>query len=441
MAGAGGVTMRNGADVIVIGAGVIGAATTFEMARRGRSVVCVDAGSAVGAGSTSSSSAIIRFHYSTWDGVLTAWESAAIWDRFGDYLGIAGDVPVAKFIQTGCLVLDTPNSNRDAVLSLLARVGVPYEEWTAHDLRRRLPLLDIGDYWPPRRVDDADFTADAHGELGGYYTPNAGFIDDPMLAADNFMTAARCHGATLRLNTRVCEIRERRGRVVGVTLASGERIDSDVVVNVAGPASSVINRMAGVADEMRIGHRPLRQEVSVAKSPAGFSLGDGGTIVTDMNLGTYFRPHCAGTLLVGGTEPECDALQWVEDPWDANQLPTVDGFETNMWRAARRLPSLGIPNRPVGLAALYDASDDWVPIYDGSSVEGFYMACGTSGNQFKNAPLAGLFIAELIEAAERGVEHDIDPVEVVGPRTGLPINLASFSRLREKTPTSGTVMG
>ncbi len=435
------MTVGEGADVIVIGAGVIGAATTFELARRGRSVMCVDAGSAVGAGSTSSSSAIIRFHYSTWDGVLTAWESAAIWHCFGEYLGIADDVPVAKFVPTGCLVLDTPNSTRDTVLPLLAAVGVPYEEWTADDLRRRLPMLDAGDYWPPRRVDDPDFAVDAHGELGGYYTPSAGFVDDPMLAAQNCMTAAQRHGARLRLNSRVREIRQRHGRVVGVTLASGERIESDVVVNVAGPASSVVNGMAGVADQMRIGHRPLRQEVSVAQSPLGFGLDDGGTIVTDMNLGTYFRPHCAGTLLVGGTEPECDELQWVENPWDYNELPTVDGFETNVWRAARRLPSLGIPNRPVGLAALYDVSDDWVPIYDCSGLDGFYMACATSGNQFKNAPLAGVFIAELIEAAERGVKHDIDPVHLVGRRTGLTINLASFSRLRSRTPTSGTVMG
>ncbi len=59
-----------------------------------------------------------------------------------------------------------------------------------------------------------------------------------------------------------------------------------------------------------------------------------------------------------------------------------------MLRLAKRLPSFGIPHRTVGLAALYDASDDWQPIYDRSCVDGWYMACGTSGNQFKNAPMA-----------------------------------------------------
>ena len=71
--------MRDSADAIVIGAGVIGAAVALELARSGRDVVCVDKGPAPGAGSTSASSSIIRFSYSTIDAVLTAWESAACW--------------------------------------------------------------------------------------------------------------------------------------------------------------------------------------------------------------------------------------------------------------------------------------------------------------------------------------------------------------------------
>ena len=45
-----------------------------------------------------------------------------------------------------------------------------------------------------------------------------------------------------------------------------------------------------------------------------------------------------------------------------------------------------------GVVALYDVSDDWIPIYDKSSLPGFYMAVGTSGNQFKNAPVAGMMM-------------------------------------------------
>ena len=69
------------------------------------------------------------------------------------------------------------------------------------------------------------------------------------------------------------------------------------------------------------------------------------------------------------------------------------------------------------------------------------MACGTSGNQFKNAPLAGMFIRLLIEAAEAGHNHDETPIKYVGTRSGRAINIGAFSRLREIQITSGTVMG
>ena len=112
-----------------------------------------------------------------------------------------------------------------------------------------------------------------------------------------------------------------------------------------------------------------------------------------------------------------------------------------MMRLARRVPEFGVPHRPVGLAALYDVADDWVPIYDKSDLPGFFMACGTSGNQFKNAPIVGQFMRDIIDAEHTGSDHDEQPVQFPGQRTGRSINLGSFSRRREKSETSGTVMG
>jgi glycine/D-amino acid oxidase-like deaminating enzyme len=192
---------------------------------------------------------------------------------------------------------------------------------------------------------------------------------------------------------------------------------------------------------MRIRHRPLRQEVFAVPSPVDFQADGTATTVADLDIGQYFRPHLGGTLIVGSTEPACDPLEWVDDPDDFREHPSVEGWETAMLRLGRRLPTLGVPSRPVGLAALYDASDDWVPIYDRSSLRGFFMACGTSGNQFKNAPLVGQFLRALVDAEASGIDHDATPVRFRGPATGRDINIGAFSRLRDLTPTSGTVMG
>lgn len=112
-----------------------------------------------------------------------------------------------------------------------------------------------------------------------------------------------------------------------------------------------------------------------------------------------------------------------------------------MMRLARRVPEFGVPHRPTGLAALYDVADDWVPIYDRSDLPGYFMACATSGNQFKNAPLAGQLMRAIIDAEAEGRNHDEEPVEFIGRRTGRAIRLAAFSRLRSQAVTSGTVMG
>ena len=119
-------------------------------------------------------------------------------------------------------------------------------------------------------------------------------------------------------------------RVAGVALADGTAIRSGVVVNAAGPHSSSINELAGVTDDMRIAHRSLRQEVFAVPAPLAMTLERGTPIVIDLDLGQYFRPQPGGTLLVGGTEPACDPLKWIDDPDHFDEHPTVEKFETTM---------------------------------------------------------------------------------------------------------------
>ena len=67
-------TAARTSDAIIIGAGVIGAATAFEMAKNGWKTLSVDRNTQAGHGSTAGSCAIIRMHYSTLDGTAFAWE-------------------------------------------------------------------------------------------------------------------------------------------------------------------------------------------------------------------------------------------------------------------------------------------------------------------------------------------------------------------------------
>ena len=85
-----------------------------------------------------------------------------------------------------------------------------------------------------------------------------------------------------------------------------------MVVNVAGPHSYVINRMAGVYESMNIKTRALRHEVHHAPGPAGFDYEHDGFNIADDDNGIYFRPETGNHILVGSTDPRCDPQDWVD---------------------------------------------------------------------------------------------------------------------------------
>ena len=414
-------------DVVVVGAGVIGSSIAFELARDGYRVTVVDKAGGVGHGSTSASSAIVRFNYSSWAGVALAWESLHAWRDWAGHVGGAAGTARAAFRRTGMLVVPTDPARIEATTELFDRAGVPWEHWTAREIARRVPALDTGAFGPPRPVESEEFFAPAVGEIDGLWTPDAGYVDDPTLAANNLATAAQRHGARYLMRRPVTALRQDGGRWT-VSTPTGD-LEADVVVNAAGPWSARVNALAGVEDDFGVHTRPMRQEVHQVEAPPGYA-GDAAVAVADLDLGTYFRPAGNGHLLVGGTEPDCDPLEWVEDPETADLRPTAERFRAQVTRAARRMPGLRVPSRPSGVVGLYDVTDDWTPIYDRTSVPGFFVAIGTSGNQFKNAPVVGRLMAALVDAAGRGQDHDTDPVTLVLPRTGHTVDLGAYSRRR-----------
>jgi sarcosine oxidase subunit beta len=405
------------ADAVVVGAGVIGCSVALALAEDGLDVVVVDLRTAPGQGSTSASSAIVRFNYSTHAGVATSWESAHCWQRWPDHLNLY-DGRRAQLHQVGLAMLDTEVAPVDRQIALFDACGIPWEHWDPATLRARIPGISADRCGPPRALGDPRFGT-AAGELGALFTPDAGYVDDPSLAALDLAEAARARGTRFRLGARVVGVED------GVVLEDGSAIRAPVVVNAAGPWSGRLNALAGVGAGWSVTTRPLRQEVhQVPQAPTG-------VVVADLDLGTYTRPTPGGALLLGGTEPECDPLQWLDDPDDAG-TPTTALWDAQTTRVARRFPDLGVPQRPLGITGVYDVTEDWTPVYDRTEREGYLVAIGTSGNQFKNAPLAGRFVA----ARLRG------ETTYVGEHTGLVIDLTAFARDRPRNAAStGTVMG
>ncbi len=423
-------------DAVIIGTGIIGSPIGFELAKKGWKTLNVDTLPAAGYGSTSNSCAHIRLHYSTYDGAAIAYEGYHYWKDWENYLEVDDERGLIRFVNTGCVVFKTEvNKYLKPLCENFDRMGIKWEDWDAETIRKKLPFLDPHKFSPVRRPDDPQF-GEPSSEMvaGALYYENGGYINDPQLSTHNVQRAAEAKGAEFRFNSKVVEIRRDGGRVVGVTLENGDMIDAPVVVNVAGPHSYIVNRMADVEKGMNIKTKALRHEVCHVPAPEGFDIEEDGFMANDSDIGCYYRPEGSNHILVGSADPACDEREWV-DPDNYNKNFT-EQWTAQVLRLAQRIPSLGIPNQAKGIVDLYDVSDDWIPIYDKSDLGGFYMAVGTSGNQYKNGPVVGAMMAELIERCEQGLDQDAEPLQFTMKYTGLTINSGFYSRLREINPNS-----
>ena len=431
------------ADVIIIGTGVIGTATAFELSKSGFRTLSIDRNSQIGHGSTAGSCAIIRMHYSTFEGTAFAWEGYHYWRDWQEYLGLSNHESLARFIECGCLVMKTEgNEFLKRHISHSQSLSIPIEHWDSKKITTRLPIYDLSSFAPPKLPDHPEFGLSNGRKLdGGVFWPKAGYVTDPALSAQNLANAAAEHGAIFRLGAEVVEIVQKSGAVRGVILDNGEKITAPVIINIAGPGSSYINRLARVTDDMTIQTRPLRQEVVHLPSPSSFNFERDGMIISDNDIALYCRPEHGNHILIGSEDPPCDEHKWVDNEKDYDDSFS-DQWTTQAIRYAQRVPELGISSKLRGVVDLYDASTDWIPIYDKSSLEGYYMACGTSGNQYKNAPIAGKLMSALVNYCENGNDHDRNPLSFTLPYTGLEIDAGFYSRKRSvNTESSFSVLG
>ncbi len=116
----------------------------------------------------------------------------------------------------------------------------------------------IGTWAGPRSAGTAyvmlhHHVGEADGQAGAWGFPRGGMGGVTSAIA----TAARSFGATIRTDAEVARIRTRDGQVLGVTLASGEEIDADVVITTAHPQISFLRLLdekdlpAGFVEDIR----------------------------------------------------------------------------------------------------------------------------------------------------------------------------------------------
>jgi monomeric sarcosine oxidase len=127
-------------DVAVVGAGVFGAWTAFELQRLGQRVLLVDAfGSSNSRASSGGESRIIRMGYGP-DEIYTRWSNRAL-ERWKEFFTLTDD---RLFHETGVLWLaadhDPYVSQSEAIMR---KVGVNLEKLSKQDLKKRYPQIGL----------------------------------------------------------------------------------------------------------------------------------------------------------------------------------------------------------------------------------------------------------------------------------------------------------
>ena len=357
-------------DSIEIGAGVIGAACAYELAKDGRKTLNIDMLPAAGYGSTSNSCAIIRVYYSTIDSTALANEAFHYWQEWTSYLGAEDARGLAKFHDTGTLVMETSsNGYMNKSCAIMDELNIPYERWSPSKISSYLPSFGLKYYAPAKLRSNPNFGDPSSGEIsGGVYFPGGGYINDPQLATRNLQNAAETCGGEFMFGRRGTEIKESDNRISSVVLDDGQEIEAGILINTAGPYSRKVNELVNAQKDMRIATRAIKQEVVHLPAPDGFELGCPGLVISDSDIACYSRPEVGNHILIGSEDPECDIRHEVDpDDWD-NYFSAQ--WTTQAMRQAQRIPSLGTTSEMRGAVDLYDVTEDWAPIYDKSSIHG-----------------------------------------------------------------------
>jgi sarcosine oxidase, subunit beta len=417
-------------DIAIIGAGIVGCSSAFALAKRGLRTLNIDSLPAAGYGSTSASSAIIRPMYSHTVSACVAHESRHHWLNWPAYVDIGRDEPLAEYRECGGLMLlkEGELASTSDMQAAMSEAGVHFEVIESAQIEALHPGISLAGYGPPRPMDDPAFGLPTSGAIShGILVHECGYVSDPQLAARNLYNAAQKLGAEFLFNHQVRDIQSTQAGFRIIT--DQAEITADRVLNAAGPHSAAVNSLAGV--ELPIDTRPLRHEVTYLNAEVQH-FDKGATVIVDTDAGVYQRSDGAD-MLIGTTDPDCDEEDLV-DPDQVNMNLTGKWTRQAM-RAAQRFPQYRIPNQARGTVGVYDVSTDWIPIYDCTDLPNYFVAIGTSGNQFKNAPLIGEIMAEIVCAPD----HNRLSATLILEHVKQTIDLSFYSRNRVVQETRGVM--
>jgi sarcosine oxidase, subunit beta len=380
------------ADVLVIGAGAVGASCAFHLARAGLRTVVVDQFGGPAEGSTGRCFASVRAQWADDLNIGMSWRSIQAFRSFPEEHGV--DV---GYRPSGYLFV------------------VPPEAWPAHLAAAELQRA----HGVPVDILDAGAAAEitplrTAGVAGATWGPADGVVD-PHGLTTAYLRMARDRGADVRFRRPVTSAgRAGSGWVVR---AGPDEVAAAVVVNAAGGWAGQTAALAGLTVPVVHSRRSIFAGAPGAPGAPGKRL----PMTIDLASGVYLRSE-GDRLLFGGPASPRSAGYSTEVDWPWLEEVLRLGVRRFGWLADLPL------DRSAAWAGTYEMTPDHQGILGPyPDAPAWFNACGFSGHGFMQAPEIGRLVAEEV------VTGEVTSTDVT------PLRIERFARATASTPAGMVV--
>lgn len=349
--------MAERADIVILGGGIMGLATAYNLARLGVKKVVVVEKSYLCSGASGRNGGGVRAQFSSETNVRLMQEALRICADF------AAEMKINVWFRQGGYLFLVRTKESEAALHASVKVqndcGHATRILSAREAQRIVPELDVS------------------GVLSASYNPNDAVVF-PWPFVWGYAKAAESLGVSIRTFTEVKGFETRGSTILGVVTEHGT-IATSRVINACGAWSPEVARMLGV----ELPNKPHRHEICSTEPLKPWLT----PLVADLSNGLYFSQSTRGEI-VGGISNH-DVPEGIDMRSSTKFLALYASALT------RTVPTLGAVKVLRQWAGCYDLTPDQNPIVgqvDG--VNDFFQASGFMGHGFMMAPVMGKLLAE-----------------------------------------------
>lgn len=350
------------ADVIIVGGGVHGASTCYQLAKAGVKVVLFEKGY-LSSGGSGRSAAGLRQHFGTEVNLRMAKYNLEVFPTLEEELDTGMKLEFTQWGYMWVAYSDSCLAQLQKNVDLQKSLDIPSYMMKPDEIKAR---------WPYLKLD---------GIIGAAHCDADGHINPQTLTMAYGHAARAQYGAIVKTYTPVAKLLAENGKIKGVVTESGEEWHAPKVLLSAGPWSTPLAKTVG----LDIPVYPERHNILITEPVEVFQC----PMVLCLDDGAYFKQCPNGTFMFGRDDQ--GEPHTVEAGNSAKFLEGVTKSVIKRFPAMKNVRVVRQWSGPYDNTPDHNAIIDWAP-----GIDGLLLNCGWSGHGLQFGPSGGRVCKELL---------------------------------------------